>query len=93
MLRIDDDEIQPRPPQDLHRLGTRHIAKRPNNGLAATQPLLNRVNPGHAYSSDPNFSNAKNASCGTSTRPTRFIRRFPSACFSSNFRFRDTSPP
>ena len=52
----------------------------------------NPVSP-HTYSSSPNFKSAKNASCGTSTRPTRFIRRFPSACFSSNFRFRDTSPP
>ena len=39
------------------------------------------------------FNTAKNASCGISTRPTRFILRFPSFCFSSNFRFREMSPP
>ena len=36
---------------------------------------------------------AMNASCGTSTRPTIFIRFLPSFCFSSNLRFRVISPP
>ncbi len=31
--------------------------------------------------------------CGMSTLPTRFIRFFPSFCFSSSFRLRLTSPP
>src|SRR5579875_2147546 len=39
------------------------------------------------------FRTARKASCGISTFPTRFIRFFPSFCFSSNFRFRVTSPP
>lgn len=39
------------------------------------------------------FSTARNASCGISTRPTRFIRRLPSFCFSSSFRLREISPP
>ncbi len=47
------------------------------------------------YSPDslPTFSTARNASCGISTRPTRFMRRFPSFCFSSNLRLRVISPP
>ncbi len=36
---------------------------------------------------------ARNASCGTSTAPTCFIRFFPSFCFSRSFRFRLMSPP
>ena len=39
------------------------------------------------------FKTARNASCGMSTRPTRFMRFLPSFCFSSNFRFRVMSPP
>ncbi len=36
---------------------------------------------------------AMKASCGTSTRPTIFIRFLPSFCFSSSLRFRLMSPP
>ena len=39
------------------------------------------------------FSTARKASCGISTRPTRFMRLLPSFCFSSNLRLRVTSPP
>ncbi len=38
-------------------------------------------------------STARKASCGMSTRPTRFIRRLPSFCFSSSLRLRVMSPP
>ena len=38
-------------------------------------------------------SAATNASCGTSTRPTIFIRFLPSFCFSSSLRLRVMSPP
>ena len=41
----------------------------------------------------PTFNTARNASCGISTRPTRFIRFLPSFCFSSSLRFREMSPP
>ena len=41
----------------------------------------------------PTFSTARNASCGISTRPTRFMRRLPSFCFSSSLRLREMSPP
>ena len=36
---------------------------------------------------------ATKASCGTSTRPTIFIRFLPSFCFSSSLRLRVMSPP
>jgi hypothetical protein len=36
---------------------------------------------------------ARNASCGTSTPPTFFMRFLPFFCFSSSLRFRETSPP
>ena len=36
---------------------------------------------------------ARKASCGISTRPTRFIRFLPSFCFSKSFRLREMSPP
>jgi hypothetical protein len=38
-------------------------------------------------------SAAMNASCGTSTLPTRRIFAFPAFCFSRSFRFRVMSPP
>ncbi len=41
----------------------------------------------------PVCSAATKASCGTSTRPTIFIRFLPSFCFSSSLRLRVMSPP
>jgi|SRR6516164_9765752 len=38
-------------------------------------------------------STARKASCGMSTRPMRFMRFFPSFCFSNSFRLRVMSPP
>src|SRR5690349_2276011 len=57
-----------------------------------------RVTRGHAnvtippYSS-PISSTARNASCGTSIRPTCFMRFLPAFCFSSSLRLREMSPP
>jgi hypothetical protein len=48
------------------------------------------------YSSSPvevTFKTAKNASCGMSTWPTRFMRFLPSFCFSRSLRLRLMSPP
>ena len=39
------------------------------------------------------FKMARNASCGTSTLPTDFMRFLPSFCFSSSLRLRLMSPP
>ena len=39
------------------------------------------------------FKTARKASCGISTFPTRFIRFFPSFCFSRSFLLREMSPP
>ena len=48
----------------------------------------------HAFRFSPSrFSTARNASCGTSTPATCFIRFFPFFCFSSSLRFRVMSPP
>ena len=41
----------------------------------------------------PIFRTARNASCGISTLPTRFMRFLPSFCFSSSLRLREMSPP
>ena len=41
----------------------------------------------------PSSSTARKASCGTSIRPTDFMRFFPSFCFSSSLRLRLMSPP
>ena len=39
------------------------------------------------------FNTARKASCGISTRPTRFMRFLPSFCFSRSLRLREMSPP
>src|SRR5205823_12604021 len=48
--------------------------------------------PAHRVES-PRLSTARNASWGTSTAPTCFIRFLPAFCFSSSFRLRVMSPP
>ena len=49
--------------------------------------------PGSASSYSSICSTARKASCGTSTRPTDFIRFLPAFCFFSSFCLRVTSPP
>ncbi len=44
-------------------------------------------------SPSPSLSTAMNASCGTETRPTDFMRFLPLACFCRSFFFREMSPP
>ena len=59
---------------------------------------VQNIGPRHGYylsflvSVSPE-SAAMNASCGTSTRPTIFMRFFPSFCFSRSLRLRVISPP
>ncbi len=43
--------------------------------------------------SESEDSTAMNASCGTSTLPTIFMRFLPSFCFSRSLRLREMSPP
>ena len=45
------------------------------------------------FSPCPMLSTARNASCGTSTAPTCFMRFLPFFCFSSSLRLREMSPP
>ena len=45
------------------------------------------------FRSESRLSTARNASCGTSTPPTCFIRFLPFFCFSSSLRLRVMSPP
>ncbi len=52
-----------------------------------------RFTIGGCHHSWPTFSTARKASCGISTRPTRFMRFLPSFCFSSSLRLRLMSPP
>ena len=52
-----------------------------------------RASRGHYFFPSLRFSTARNASCGTSTAPTCFIRFLPSFCFSSSLRLRVMSPP
>ena len=55
--------------------------------------LNGRTSPSVLAQSVPIFSTARNASCGISTLPTRFMRFLPSFCFSSSLRLREMSPP
>src|SRR5262249_58406253 len=47
----------------------------------------------HDFCPWPMLRTARNASCGTSTAPTCFIRFLPAFCFSSSLRLRVMSPP
>jgi hypothetical protein len=60
---------------------------------AAGEPAGDHFLPGALPSAESEESAAMKASCGTSTRPTIFIRFLPSFCFSSSLRFRLMSPP
>ena len=60
--------------------------------VLARDRFLERGSLAHSPSV-PIFSTARNASCGISTLPTRFMRFFPSFCFSSSLRLREMSPP
>ena len=68
--------------------GTRQFASRVCRGSAGFVP----VRDAH-FDRSSRLSTARNASCGTSTPPTCFIRFLPFFCFSSSFRLRLMSPP
>ena len=85
-------------PRGRSCLGTaaRHLI--PLSGLAAQASIPPPRDPAWSgpaaraiarrYLSSPSSSTARNASCGTSIRPTCFIRFLPSFCFSSSLRLR-----
>ena len=66
--------------------------KRPPDVLHRTKVLCYLSFKKGSYSSS-NFSTLIKACCGTSTLPICRIRFLPSFCFSSNFLFREISPP
>ena len=87
----------------LHRLGTGRAERalvRADRGVGAVVecgaaalargPHLERH---YFFALSFRLSTARNASCGTSTPPTDFIRFLPFFCFSSSFRLREMSPP
>ncbi len=71
-------------------VGERQMLPRHTNSTRAARAAGALLRAAH---SSPSSSTARNASCGTSTRPTCFIRFLPSFCFSSSFFLRVMSPP
>jgi hypothetical protein len=70
-----------------------HLERRP--GGSKKRRRVGRGDGRHRYRflSPSRLSTARNASCGTSTPPTCFIRFLPFFCFSRSFRLRVMSPP
>ena len=67
----------------------------PSSASAGTAALARRAHleRHQLFCPWPMLSTARNASCGTSTAPTCFIRFLPAFCFSSSLRLRVMSPP
>ena len=82
--RIDVCRMLPAPPDD----GDEVAVAAP---VRAERQVNVEVAGAHLRSS--RLSTARNASCGTSTPPTCFIRFLPFFCFSSSLRLREMSPP
>ena len=91
--RVDGDPAGDRPLVDAGAVR----AAGPGSGSrsAAGDADRARRRPGHFLEAVDSLveSAATNASWGTSTRPTIFIRFLPSFCFSSSLRLRVMSPP
>jgi len=89
--RVDGDSAAHRPLVDA---GAHGLAA--GDGREVRAGHADRVEPApHFFEAVDSFveSAATNASWGTSTRPTIFIRFLPSFCFSSSLRLRVMSPP
>ena len=63
------------------------------SAVGERQMLPRHTNNSRTSYSSPSSSTARNASWGTSTRPTCFIRFLPSFCLASSFFLRVMSPP
>ena len=89
--RVDGDPAVDRPLVDAAAVGP--LAGSGSRSAPETQTASTR--PDHFLEAVDSLveSAATNASWGTSTRPTIFIRFLPSFCFSSSFRLRVMSPP
>ena len=84
--RLDVRAVLPRPADDRDEVAVA-------TPVRAERKVDVEVRDAHLRPSWPMLSTARNASCGTSTAPTCFIRFFPAFCFSSSFRLRVMSPP
>ena len=82
----------PRPAPSSRRAGRWPRTRRPpcessSSWRGVSTPSKSTSGPTR-HASSPSSRTARNASCGTSMRPTCFIRRLPSFCFSSSLRLR-----
>ena len=58
-----------------------------------TSRISSAIASGYFFAGSFRLSTARNASWGTSTPPTFFMRFLPFFCFSSSLRLREMSPP
>ena len=70
-----------------------HPASRSSGADDGMPPPEGGVQSRHFLFSPSRLRTARNASCGTSTPPTCFMRFLPFFCFSSSLRLRVMSPP
>src|SRR5262249_40129232 len=87
--RVDIGAVLAAAPDDGHEVAV------PAPVRAERKVHVQVSNVPHSYlrRSESRFRTARNASCGTSTPPTCFIRFLPFFCLSSNLRLRVMSPP
>src|SRR5690242_10727642 len=69
----------------------RRVVREARPAAFARRPHLERHR--YRFAGSLRLSTARNASCGTSTPPTCFMRFLPAFCFLSSFRLRVMSPP
>ena len=81
---VDVGAVLPLPPDDRDEVAVA--------ATVGTERQMDVEVAGHFFSAS-RFRTARNASCGTSTIPTCFIRFFPAFWRSSSFRLRVMSPP
>ncbi len=85
--RVDVPRVLSTPPDHRHEVAVAAAVR------AERQVHVEVPDSAHFFRSWSRLSTARNASCGTSTPPTCFMRFLPFFCFSSSFRLRVMSPP